>query len=152
MAECDGGVYECVAENSQGQVRATTTLKVWGAQEVCGCVRGEEWEGRRRRKRITEGSEVTSPEQFPWQVLIEYRNRYSDKLCGGTLLRPDWLLTAAHCLHAGHRWLEPQDLRVRVGVINRSSTSEPSQQLLTVDYILPHPEYNTSFQHLVHKV
>ena len=137
-----------MAENSLGRARAATSIRVWGARDVCGCVRDEG--GRVRR--ITEGSEVTSPEQYPWQVLIEYKYRHSDKLCGGTLLRPDWLLTAAHCLHAGHRWLQPRDLRVRVGVVNRSATFEPSQQLLAVNYILAHPEYNTSFQHLVNKV
>ena len=142
-------MYECVAENSRGRRSVTTTVGVWGARDVCGCVKG----GRGQRlKRITQGSEVTSPEMYPWQVLIEYRYRNSNKLCGGILLRPDWLLTAAHCLHAGHRWLDPGDLVIRVGVVNRSSTSEPSQQVLVADYHQPHPEYNTTFQLLVNKV
>ena len=152
VAENDGGVYECIAENSRGRHSVATMLGVWGAGDVCGCVKERRGEGGGRRKRITQGSEVTSAEHYPWQALIEYKYRHSDKLCGGTLLRSDWLMTAAHCLHAGHRWLEPSDLVVRVGVVNRSSTFEPTQQLLVVDYILAHPEYNTTFQHLVNKV
>ena len=127
-----------------------TTLRVWGVGEVCGCVRGGGGEGERVR-RITEGSQVTSPEQYPWQALIEYRHLHSDRLCGGTLLRPDWLVTAAHCLHAGNHWLRVRDLIIRVGVVNRS-TSEPTQQRLHVQSILPHPQYNISSQYLINKV
>ena len=135
VTQNDSGVYECVAENSEGVSQARTALRVWGVRDVCGCVvgDGEEEEGERAR-RITEGSRVTSSTHFPWQVLIEYRyhqHLHSDKLCGGTLLRPDWLLTAAHCLHAGSRWRSPNDLIIRVGVVNRSN-SEPTQQYLEV--------------------
>ena len=87
-------------------------------------------EGERQR-RITEGVPVTSAEQFPWQVLIEFAEDRGDKLCGGTLLRPDWLMTAAHCLVYRGNWLQPGDLRIRVGVVNRSD-SEPTQQVLEV--------------------
>ena len=129
----DTGSYQCVAENTQGRHSAVTTVRVWGVGDVCGCVKGATGEGGRVR-RITEGTQVTSSEDIPWQVLIEYhRNFHSDKLCGGTLLRPDWLLTAAHCLHAGSHWLSPSDLVIRVGVVNRS-ISEPAQQYLEVHY------------------
>ncbi|CAI8056997.1 Transmembrane protease serine 3 [Geodia barretti] len=68
VAENDGGVYECIAENSRGRQSATTLLGVWGAEDVCGCVKETRGEDGRRRKRITQGSEVTSPEHYPWQA------------------------------------------------------------------------------------
>lgn len=107
---------------------------MWGEGDVCGCVSSSEGEERRERRervrRITEGQPVTSAEAFPWQVLMEIRY-HSDRLCGGTLLRPDWFLTAAHCLHAGNHWFNTNELTIRVGVVNRSA-SEPTQQYLEV--------------------
>jgi len=32
--------------------------------------------------------------QFPWQAFIYIDN---NKLCGGSLIMTDWILTAAHC-------------------------------------------------------
>jgi secreted trypsin-like serine protease len=33
--------------------------------------------------------------QFPWQVYLVYDNSYA---CGGSLILPNWVLTAAHCI------------------------------------------------------
>lgn len=71
---------------------------------------------------------------MPWQVLIEYNGELEsgvERLCGGALVRPDWVVTAAHCLYAQSGWLNPADLRVRVGVVNRTWV-EPTQQELEV--------------------
>ncbi|XP_076075122.1 serine protease hepsin-like [Mytilus galloprovincialis] len=45
--------------------------------------------------RIVGGKEAT-PYSWPWQVAI--LTRWKEQYCGGTLIAPGWVLTAAHCI------------------------------------------------------
>jgi hypothetical protein len=47
-----------------------------------------------KSKQIIGGSKA-DPTQFPWQVYITIDNSW---LCGGSVIAPDWVLTAAHCV------------------------------------------------------
>ncbi|XP_069744949.1 transmembrane protease serine 2-like isoform X2 [Narcine bancroftii] len=40
------------------------------------------------------GGRPASQGEFPWQVSLQVQNRH---VCGGTLLTPHWIITAAHC-------------------------------------------------------
>uniref|UniRef100_D3TS70 Salivary expressed trypsin n=1 Tax=Glossina morsitans morsitans TaxID=37546 RepID=D3TS70_GLOMM len=46
--------------------------------------------------RIVGGEPVTN-NQFPWQVALLYEDSL---VCGGSIISPDWVLTAAHCIFA----------------------------------------------------
>ncbi|MGH0120243.1 UNVERIFIED_CONTAM: hypothetical protein FKN15_056568 [Acipenser sinensis] len=47
------------------------------------------------RSRIV-GGNVCPKGECPWQVLLEYLGLF---LCGGVILHPNWVVTAAHCVH-----------------------------------------------------
>ncbi|XP_021023056.1 kallikrein 1-related peptidase b24 isoform X1 [Mus caroli] len=68
----------------------------------------------------------------PWHVAVFRYNKY---ICGGVLLDPNWVLTAAHCYVNQHNvWLGKNKLFQR----------EPSAQHRFVSKSFPHPDYNMS--------
>ena len=51
-------------------------------------------ENMNKDQRIIHGTE-TVPHSFPWQVSI--MDELSGHYCGGSVLSPNWVITAAHC-------------------------------------------------------
>lgn len=45
--------------------------------------------------RVVAGKTAT-PNSRPWQILMMFGNR---AMCGGTLIAPQWVVTAAHCVY-----------------------------------------------------
>lgn len=41
------------------------------------------------------GGEEAVPNSWPWQVSLRVAGEH---VCGGVIIKPDWILTAAHCL------------------------------------------------------
>lgn len=42
------------------------------------------------------GGNASSPRQWPWQVSLQFQGHH---LCGGSVITPLWILTAAHCVY-----------------------------------------------------
>lgn len=90
-----------------------------------------------RNRRIVGGQEAV-PNSHPYQVSQLHTRLILTSLCGGSVIRPTIVLTAAHCP------INTQTTTVITGAHDRT-LNEPNQQRRTVpsaNYIL-HPQYNT---------
>ncbi|XP_026283514.1 brachyurin-like [Frankliniella occidentalis] len=89
--------------------------------------------------RIVAGQEA-EPHQFPWQVGMLIQGEDGEMFfCGGSLLTPEWVLTAAHCAEPGYIF------EVILGA-HRIREREESQQRFKVkktdSTVFVHPEWD----------
>uniref|UniRef100_UPI003AAB8208 coagulation factor VII-like n=1 Tax=Centroberyx gerrardi TaxID=166262 RepID=UPI003AAB8208 len=79
------------------------------------------------------GSSRCPAGECPWQVLVQYRG---SSHCGGVLVRPDWVITAAHCIHGN----DPGNLTVVAGEHNLD-VEEGTEQRIPVSMAMAHEGY-----------
>ncbi|XP_058136697.1 kallikrein-13 [Dasypus novemcinctus] len=84
------------------------------------------------------GGYTCLPHSQPWQVALLVQGRL---LCGGVLVHPRWVITAAHCLKRGYK--------VHLGKHTLGHV-EAGEQVREVIRSIPHPEYRSSPTHLNH--
>lgn len=78
------------------------------------------------------GGKKAQIEQFKWQAALLYESKI---FCGGTIISPIKIVTAAHCVI---RITDTEPLQVRVG----SSEWKTGGQLVNVSHLVRHPDYN----------
>jgi len=95
--------------------------------------------------RIINGTRAKSG-QWPWMVALIYAGELAaeGQYCGGTLVHPDWVLTAGHCTQKrmGSVDLTAADIEV---LLNRENLADTDKgETIGLEKIVRHPDYHVS--------
>ena len=92
---------------------------------------------KRPVSRIVGGS-VAPRDLAPWQVSLQvYRDGGWRHGCGGSLIHPSWVLTAAHCLFDGRRLREAR----AVSVVHGTQSLSGGGERRGAEQLIPHERY-----------
>ena len=81
------------------------------------------------------GGEETIPGRYPYQVgLLQYRRN----VCGGSLVAPEWVLSAAHCINSN---CDLSTYKVDINRHDRSNNNETYEEI-NIDFVVKHPYYD----------
>ena len=84
------------------------------------------------------GKTPATPGEQPWMVALvdsSERNAYDGQFCGGSLISPEWVLTAAHCLEENS---SPDEIDI---VIGRHVLSSNNGERITASEVYMHSGY-----------
>ncbi|XP_053853355.1 chymotrypsin-C-like isoform X2 [Vidua macroura] len=86
------------------------------------------------------GGEDAVAHSWPWQISLQYRHSGSwSHFCGGTLIAPQWVLTAAHCISSSMTY------RVALGRQDVSEADEPGSVAMAVEKIIVHEDWDSYY-------
>ncbi|XP_073331996.1 proproteinase E-like [Pagrus major] len=84
--------------------------------------------------RVVNGEDAR-PYSWPWQISLQYLSGSTYRhTCGGTLLAPNWVMTAGHCIGS-------RTYRVVLGEYDLTK-DESNEQIRSVEKIVVHPKWD----------
>jgi secreted trypsin-like serine protease len=87
---------------------------------------------------IVGGREVTNISEVPWQVaLVQGSGSNLFQFCGGSLIAPNWVITAAHCVDNPMVGKDPKRLDVIAGTVTYKMGGVRAE----VDKLFVHPRW-----------
>ena len=87
--------------------------------------------------RIVGGTQVTE-NKYPWYCFLEISSTSGNFLCGGSLVTPDYVITAAHCLHG----ISINNIRVMMNCVSRINTTNAVFANCSGSNIILNKDYN----------
>jgi secreted trypsin-like serine protease len=87
-----------------------------------------------KRYEIVGGVKVENKKKYPWMTAL-IRRKDNFQFCGGSLIAPEWVISAGHCLFKR----TPDYLYVILGVLD---LGEKPKEKIDVAEIVVHPQYN----------
>jgi len=86
------------------------------------------------------GGQNAGENQYPYQIGLL---RNEGQICGGTIVAPNWVVTASHCVEGNEN--SPGVFKIQAGAYNVQAAGE-NRQVLNVVEVIMHEDYNSPTQ------